>query len=86
MNFVRSCSKQHTGEEFSDYDVMNWNKINKLRHDLAKDTISEKCLLSKTKQALDEQNYELASDLQLMITETLEQLEEMYENYKKNLF
>jgi glutamine synthetase len=86
MNFVRSCSKQHTGEDFSDYDVMNWNKINQLRHDLAKDTILEKCLLSKTKQALDEQNYELASDLQLMITERLEQLEEMYENYKKNLF
>ena len=85
MEFVRGCKRLHNYEDFTDYDVKNWNEIDALRHELAKDTITEKALLSRTKQALDDNLYDVASDLQLEVKAKKEKLTGLYENYKKNL-
>ena len=50
-----------------------------------KDTITEKCLLTRAKDALDNGEYDLASDLQLEIQRKLNELTVKYTNYKKNL-
>ena len=85
MDFIRGCRKLHTEEDFSDYDIKNWLEIDKMRHEIAKDTITEKCLLTRTKEALDSGAYDLASDLQLEIQKKVNLLTERYTQYKKNL-
>lgn len=86
MDFIRSCKKLHSDDSFSDYDIKNWLEIDKLRHLIAKDTITVKCLLTKAKEALDSADYEKASKLQLEIQEKRSQLGQLYSKYKKNLF
>ena len=85
MDFIRDCRKRHTEEDFSDYDIKNWLEIDKIRHEIAKDTITEKCLLTRAKEALDNREYDLASDLQLEIQRKVNLLTERYTQYKKNL-
>ena len=85
MVFIRSCKKRHSDDDFSDYDMMNWSEIDRLRHELGKDTISEKCLLTRAKEALDKKEYDKASAIQLAIKDRVERLTELYNTYKKNL-
>ena len=85
MNVVRECVKLH-GEDATDFDVDNWNQINLLRFYIGKDTLSAKCLLTRAKEALDEGDYDLASDLQIELQDKIDQLIRIYLRYKKNLF
>lgn len=85
MNFIRSCKKLHADDDFSDYDIKNWLEIDKIRHEMAKDTITEKSLLTRTKNALDEDEYDLASQLQLEIQKKTALLADLYAKYRKNL-
>ncbi len=85
MDFIRSCKKAHSQDDFSDYDIKNWLEIDRIRHEIAKDTITEKCLLTRAKAALDEGEYGLASDLQLEIQRKTNELSDLYIRYKKNL-
>lgn len=85
MEFVRSCKRRH-GEDFStDLDVEYWNKIQELRKEIGKDTISEKCLLTRTRDALDECRYEDASELQKEIAQKVGLLNKVYMAYRKNI-
>ncbi len=85
MNYIRECKKRHDDNDFSDYDIKLWLAIDKLRHEIGKDSIGEKALLSRAKDALDNEEYELASQLQLEIQEKVKILANMYTTYKKNL-
>lgn len=85
MNFVRECVKIH-GEDSTDYDMVNWGKINDLRHQIAKDSIEKKSLLTQAREALENRDYGLASDLQIELQGKMEQLRKLYLNYKRNLF
>ena len=85
MNYIRSCKKLHNYDDFSDYDVMNWREIDEIRHEIAKDTITEKCYLTRAKDALDNGQYQEASDLQLEIQKKINELANLYIRYKKNL-
>ncbi|WP_130862450.1 type I glutamate--ammonia ligase [Bacilliculturomica massiliensis] len=86
MNFVRDCRKRHNPEECADLDDLMWSKISKMRRELAQDTINEKSLLSRVKDALDEEEFEKASELQLLAQQKIAELGLMYSQYKKNLF
>lgn len=86
MSFVRRCEKSHAESAAADYDIMNWRRVNELRLDLAKDYIDKKSLLTETKAALDSEDYEKASDLEVRILAKVEDLREHYNEYKKNLF
>ncbi len=85
MNIIRGCTKAHRDDDFSDFDIKNWIEIDKLRHDMAKDTITQKCLLTRAKDALDAGEYDLASRLQLEIQGKINELTTKYARYKKNL-
>ena len=85
MDFIRGCRKVHSDHDFSDYDIKNWLEIDKIRHQIAKDTITEKCLLTRAKDALDHGRYDEASDLQLEIQQNVNELAALYTRYKKNL-
>lgn len=85
MATVRECVKLH-GDDATDYDVVNWNVVNRLRLHIGKNTLAEKCLLTRATEALDAGDYNLASDLQVEIQEQMAELVETYIRYKKNLF
>lgn len=85
MDFIRNCKKKHTDDDFSDYDIKNWLEIDKIRHELGKTSISEKSLLTRAKDALDDGDYDEASSLQLQIQKRVADLTELYTVYKKNL-
>ncbi|MBQ6621484.1 MAG: glutamine synthetase [Mogibacterium sp.] len=86
MDFVRRCVKAHSEESAADYDIMNWRRVNELRLSLGKDYIGRKSLLTLAKEALDEKDYDRASDLELQIQEQMEELRDAYNTYRKNLF
>lgn len=86
MDLVRDCKKLHEENKATDLDLLNWEKISSLRNYLGQDHIETKCLLTRAKMALDEKEYELASDLQIEIREKAEELSGLYLEYKKNLF
>lgn len=85
MAVIRDCRKAHTDEDFSDYDIKNWIEIDKIRRELGKDTITEKCLLTMCKEALDEEDYETASNLQIEIQAKMNMLRSLYAKYTKNI-
>ena len=64
------CVKLH-GDDATDYDVVNWNVVNRLRLRIGKNTLAEKCLLTRAVEALDAGDYNLASDLQVEIQQLL---------------
>ena len=86
MDLVRACSKAHDNTDCVDYDRSNWEKIQRLRNQLGRDTLDDYCLLTRIKRALDEGKYEKASELQIEMQEKVSELTELYIIYKKNLF
>lgn len=85
MDLVRECKKMHADGDCTDFDILNWTKIQKLRTYLGKDQIEKKCLLTRIKLALDSGQYEEASCLQLEMQAKVEELINTYLEYKKNL-
>lgn len=85
MNYVRECVKRH-GDDATDYDLENWAKIDRLRHYIAKDSLHDKSLLTRAREALDSDDYDLASELQIELSQKIEQLRKLYLTYKRNLF
>ena len=85
MDFVRACSKAHDDMDCVDYDRHYWEKIQRLRNQLGRDTLDEMCLLTRIKKALDRGDYDQASDMQIEMQAKVEELINLYIIYKKNL-
>lgn len=86
MELLRTCCKMHDEEDCVDYDRYYWDKVQSLRDYLGRDTMDARCLLTKIKRALDEGDYNTASDLQIEMQQKVEELTELYITYRKNLF
>jgi glutamine synthetase len=81
---LRSFDKLHT-DLATDLDVINWEKINALRVDLMKDSTSVKSLFSRIRNAVEEEAFEVASDLQKEMNEKMVIARQMYFDYKRNI-
>ena len=86
MNIIRRAVKLHDDESGNDYDEKLWEEIQALRCEMGKSSLSEKCLLTRIKEALDNNEYDKASDLQIEMQEKVDKLSDLYSQYKKNLF
>lgn len=86
MELIRHCVKCHDDGDCVDYDVVYWEKINRIRNDLGRDKLDGQCLLTRIVKALDEKDYETASKLQIEMQEKVKELTDLYIIYKKNLF
>lgn len=86
MDLVRACSKAHDDLDCVDYDRHYWEKIQRLRNQMGRDTLDELCLLTRINRALDAKDYQTASDLQIEMQERVSELTDLYITYKKNLF
>ncbi|MTI49069.1 glutamine synthetase [Sporosalibacterium faouarense] len=86
IEILRSCKKIHKEETSTDLDVVMWEKIHSLKVYLMKDSLNTKSLFTRIKEALDSEDYEIASKLQLEMNSNMKEIKELYLNYKKNLF
>ena len=62
------------------------NDINNIKLDLMKDNLVRKSLFTQIIEALDNNELELASELQLIMKDKMELLQSKYIQYKKNIF
>ncbi len=86
MEIVRNCKKLHEGENVSDLDVVHWEKIHHLRYYLAKDSLNQKSLFTKIREAIDQKDFNTVSKLQIKMHSKINELKELYTVYKRNLF
>jgi glutamine synthetase len=85
MDLVRGCVKCHTDDDGTDLDASLWTQIEDLRNYLGRDTIENKCLLTRVKKALNEGAYETASGLQIEMQRETQLLQDTYLEYKRNI-
>ena len=83
-NIVRKAKKIETNF-VTDKDAYNWNKIFKLRAELAKDSIDEESLFTQLITALTTGKYDKASEIQTEIYNKVEELKTLYDAYEKNI-
>ena len=69
----------------TDEDSYNWNKINRIRYYLAKDSIDDKSLFTQLITALNKGDFATASSLQVEMYDKMEELKELYAAYKNNM-
>ena len=85
MDVLRSCVKIH-GEDISDYDIVNWNAVTELKNRIGRDEIGKESMLMQVKKAIEREDWEEVSRLELEIEDAIEELAELYRKYKENIF
>lgn len=72
-------------EEEDKLDEKRWKAIKAKRIELAKDTLDGECICTKLKKALEADDYDAASDLQLEMMKKVEDLGKEYRTYALNV-
>ena len=85
MREIRGYRLLHDPANASDLDISNWLAIRDLRVELMKDSLNRTSMFTQIKEALDKENYDLASQLQKDIYIKMDNLRMLYSLYKKNL-
>ncbi|MDR1773517.1 MAG: glutamine synthetase, partial [Clostridioides sp.] len=86
VKILRSIIKKHSNDNMDALDEVNWNVISDLKYDIMKDTLTKKSLFTRIVEALDNKEYQTASDLQIELKEKISEIQELYIAYKKNIF
>jgi len=87
IELLKTFVKLHSEHDYAtDLDVVTWEKIMYLKTKLMKDSMTKKCLFTKIKSAIEERDYETASDLQKLTNEKMTEIRALYIEYKKNIF
>lgn len=82
---IREAKQLHCCDKALDLDVSTWMTINELRHITMKDSYHRRSLFTQIKNAINESDFEKASDLQIKLDKNMSELNELYSTYKKNL-
>ena len=82
---VLRCKKRHNDADCSDLDSARYNVIRRMAEDIAKDSSSRVSLLTQLARALEDKDYQKASDLQLVTVERVQALEAVYSQYCRNI-
>ena len=86
MDSIRSYSKLHEKENRDALDEVMWNSIADIKFNVMKDTLTKKSLLTQIKEALEVKDYARASNLQLELKANMEEIQQLYVRYKKNIY
>ncbi|EHK2407307.1 glutamine synthetase [Clostridium perfringens] len=82
---IRAAKQLHCCDKALDLDVSTWMTINELRHITMKDSYHRRSLFTQIKNAINESDFEKASDLQIKLDKNISELNDLYSTYKKNL-
>lgn len=84
---LKTFVKLHSEHDHAtDLDVVNWERIVYLKTKLMKDSMTKKCIFTKIKTAINEGDYDTASDLQKQMNEKMTEIRALYIEYKNNIF
>jgi len=84
LDLIRACEPLH-GDDAEDMDLFNWNLVNAIRTNLAKDTLINKSVFTQIEEAIECNDFETASSLQIEMSDKVEQLKTAYAAYRKNI-
>ena len=82
---IRAAKQLHCCDKALDLDVSTWMTINELRHITMKDSYHRRSLFTQIKNAINESDFEKASDLQIKLDKNMSELNDLYSTYKKHL-
>ena len=82
---IRAAKQLHCCDKALDLDVSTWMTINELRHITKKESYHRRSLFTQIKNAINESDFEKASDLQIKLDKNMSELNDLYSTYKKNL-
>ena len=82
---VRRCKKRHNEADCSDLDRQRYQRIKELSAEIARDSSGSVSLLTELARALEDKNYQMASNLQLVTVERVQALEAVYAEYCRNI-
>lgn len=82
---IRRFKKLHGDEDFSDLDIVNWERIKTLKQKIMKDAVDKPSLFTEIQEALADENYKRASELQVTLSANMKILTDQYLSYRNNL-
>ena len=85
MREIRGFKALHDPANASDLDISNWLAIRDLRTELMKDSLNKTSLFTRIRESIERENLQLASELQKVIYQKMDNLRMLYSLYKKNL-
>lgn len=85
MELLRNCVKLHD-DDTNEYDAANWSRISELKSLIGHEEKGRESLLMQARNAIDDENYEELSRLEIDIEEKLEELRGVYGKYRRNIF
>lgn len=83
---IRNCVKLHNNENMDALDEVTWNKICDIKFKVMKDTLTKKSLFTEIKEAIESNDFEKVSNLQLELNGYIENIQALYAGYKKNIY
>ena len=86
MDTIRGFVKLHNKENMDALDEVVWNSISDIKFNIMKDTLTRQSLFTKIREALENKDYELASNLQLELKRSMEEIQQLYIQYEKNIY
>lgn len=85
MDFLRDCVKLHDDDN-NEYDLNNWKRVSELRSEVGHEEKDRVSLLMQARNAIERSDYPELSKLELEIEEKLEELADVYDRYRRNIF
>ena len=82
---VRRCKKRHSDSDCTDLDAARYSAIKIMQEEIARDSSDSPSLLTRLSRALEDKDYQTASDLQLQTMERVQALEAVYAEYCRNI-
>lgn len=86
IRLLRSFKKLHTNENMDAIDEVMWDTIEQIKFDLMKNTLKKPSMYNLIKDALEQGDYATASKLQIEAKQMMEEIQQLYIAYRKNIF
>ena len=84
MDLLRRCVRLHEDDN-NEYDTANWRAVSDLRELIGHEINGRSSLLMQARVAIDNEDYEELSRLEVIIEEKLEELRGAYDRYQRNI-
>lgn len=86
IRLLRTFKKLHTNDNMDAIDEVMWDTIEQIKFDLMKNTMKRPSMYSRIKDSLEQGDYATASKLQIEAKQMMEEIQQMYIAYRKNIF
>lgn len=84
MDYLRSCVRLHD-DDTNDYDTRNWREVADLKDLIGHEINGRHSLLYNARVAIEANDYEELSRIEIIIEEKLEELRAVYNRYRRNI-